>query len=162
MTTSAAAAHSSMLCCIDSSRSPPPAAILRPGIVHRLDKNTSGLIVVAKHDRAHNALGAMFADRKIQKTYIALVHGSVERARGTINSSIARDPIRRTRMTQLTKQDAPPSHTTRSSKNSPRASANSRSSAYASKQAARTRFACIWPPSAMPSSATRSTAGRAN
>ncbi|MDE3149261.1 MAG: RluA family pseudouridine synthase, partial [Acidobacteriota bacterium] len=45
---------------------------LRPGIVHRLDKNTSGLIVVAKNDRAHAALGAMFASRRIQKTYIAL------------------------------------------------------------------------------------------
>jgi 23S rRNA pseudouridine1911/1915/1917 synthase len=72
---------------------------LRPGIVHRLDKNTSGLIVVAKHDRAHNALGAMFSGRKVHKTYIALVHGSVERARGTINAAIARDPVRRTRMT---------------------------------------------------------------
>jgi len=72
---------------------------LRPGIVHRLDKNTSGLIVVAKNDRAHNALGAMFSGRKINKTYIALVHGSVERARGTINAAVSRDPLRRTRMT---------------------------------------------------------------
>jgi len=72
---------------------------LRPGIVHRLDKNTSGLIVVAKHDRAHSALGAMFSGRKVHKTYLALVHGSVERTRGTINAAIARDPVRRTRMT---------------------------------------------------------------
>ena len=72
---------------------------LRPGIVHRLDKLTSGLIVVAKNDRAHVALGAMFSERKVKKTYIALVHGSVERARGTISASIDRDPIRRTRMT---------------------------------------------------------------
>ncbi len=48
---------------------------LRPGIVHRLDKETSGLIVVAKNDRAHAALGAMFAGRRVNKTYIALVHG---------------------------------------------------------------------------------------
>ncbi len=71
---------------------------LRPGIVHRLDKATSGLIVVAKNDRAHAALGAMFAGRKVHKTYIALVHGHVARLRGTIDSAIARDPVRRTRM----------------------------------------------------------------
>jgi 23S rRNA pseudouridine1911/1915/1917 synthase len=71
---------------------------LRPGIVHRLDKATSGLIVIAKNDRAHAALGAMFAGRKVHKTYIALVHGHVARSRGTINAAIARDPVRRTRM----------------------------------------------------------------
>ena len=72
---------------------------LRPGIVHRLDKDTSGLIVVAKNDRAHAALGAMFAGRRIKKTYIALVHGAVEREKGTINAGVSRDPVRRTRMT---------------------------------------------------------------
>lgn len=72
---------------------------LRPGIVHRLDKDTSGLIVVAKNDRAHAALGEMFSSRQIRKTYIALVQGTVERARGTINAGVARDPVRRTRMT---------------------------------------------------------------
>ena len=72
---------------------------LRPGIVHRLDKDTSGLIVVAKNDQAHAALGEMFSSRQIRKTYIALVQGSVERARGSINASIGRDPVRRTRMT---------------------------------------------------------------
>ncbi len=71
---------------------------LRPGIVHRLDKATSGLIVIAKNDRAHAALGAMFAGRKVHKTYIALVHGHLARSRGTINAAIARDPVRRTRM----------------------------------------------------------------
>jgi 23S rRNA pseudouridine1911/1915/1917 synthase len=71
---------------------------LRPGIVHRLDKATSGLIVIAKNDHAHAALGAMFAGRKVHKTYIALVHGHVARSRGTINASIARDQVRRTRM----------------------------------------------------------------
>ena len=49
---------------------------LRPGIVHRLDKSTSGLIIVAKNDRAHAALGAMFSGRHVKKTYIALVHGA--------------------------------------------------------------------------------------
>jgi 23S rRNA pseudouridine1911/1915/1917 synthase len=72
---------------------------LRPGIVHRLDKNTSGLIVVAKNDRAHAALAEMFSSHRIKKTYIALVQGSVERPKGTINASVGRDPLRRTRMT---------------------------------------------------------------
>ncbi len=72
---------------------------LRPGIVHRLDKDTSGLIVVAKNDRAHAALGEMFSSRQMKKTYIALVQGKVERARGTINAGVSRDPARRTRMT---------------------------------------------------------------
>lgn len=72
---------------------------LRPGIVHRLDKETSGLIIVAKNDRAHAALASMFSGREIKKTYIALVQGHLERAKGTINASIARDPLRRTRMT---------------------------------------------------------------
>jgi 23S rRNA pseudouridine1911/1915/1917 synthase len=72
---------------------------LRPGIVHRLDKDTSGLIVVAKNDRTHLALGEMFAGRNIKKTYIALVQGAVERMKGTINAAVGRDPLRRTRMT---------------------------------------------------------------
>jgi len=72
---------------------------LRPGIVHRLDKDTSGLIVVAKNDRAHAALSEMFSSRQIKKTYVALVEGAVERQKGTINSAVARDPVRRTRMT---------------------------------------------------------------
>ena len=75
------------------------AGELRPGIVHRLDKDTSGLIVVAKNDRTHAALAELFSSRQIKKTYIALVQGAVERARGTINASVGRDPVRRTRMT---------------------------------------------------------------
>jgi 23S rRNA pseudouridine1911/1915/1917 synthase len=72
---------------------------LRPGIVHRLDKDTSGLIIVAKNDRAHAALAEMFSSRQIKKTYLALVQGAVERPKGTINASVGRDPLRRTRMT---------------------------------------------------------------
>jgi 23S rRNA pseudouridine1911/1915/1917 synthase len=79
---------------------------LRPGIVHRLDKDTSGLIVVAKNDRAHAALGEMFANRQIKKTYIALVQGAVERQRGTINAGVGRDPTRRTRMTAKPQDNA--------------------------------------------------------
>jgi len=72
---------------------------LRPGIVHRLDKETSGLIVVAKNDEAHRKLAAQFAAREVKKKYIALVHGWVKRDEGTIAQSISRDRVHRTRMT---------------------------------------------------------------
>jgi 23S rRNA pseudouridine1911/1915/1917 synthase len=72
---------------------------LRPGIVHRLDKATSGLIVVAKNDVSHRKLAAQFSHRQVKKTYIALVHGWMKQDRGTISASIGRDRIRRTRMT---------------------------------------------------------------
>jgi 23S rRNA pseudouridine1911/1915/1917 synthase len=72
---------------------------VRPGIVHRLDKETSGLIVVAKNDESHRKLAALFSGRQVKKTYIALVHGRVKTERGTINSSIRRDSVRRVRMT---------------------------------------------------------------
>ena len=69
----------------------------RPGIVHRLDKGTSGLLVVAKTEAAHENLADQFRAREVFKTYIALVHGQVER-RGEIDQPIARDPRNRTRM----------------------------------------------------------------
>jgi 23S rRNA pseudouridine1911/1915/1917 synthase len=72
---------------------------LRPGIVHRLDKQTSGLIVVAKTDEAHRKLAAQFAGRQVKKKYIALVHGWPERSSVTIESKIGRDRIHRQRMT---------------------------------------------------------------
>lgn len=72
---------------------------LRPGIVHRLDKETSGLIVVAKNDDAHRKLAEQFAKREVKKTYIALVHGWPKKERDTINAPISRDPVRRIRMT---------------------------------------------------------------
>jgi 23S rRNA pseudouridine1911/1915/1917 synthase len=72
---------------------------LRPGIVHRLDKETSGLIVVAKNDRAHTRLADQFAQREVQKKYIALVHGWLKKDRGTVALSISRDRVRRIRMT---------------------------------------------------------------
>ena len=74
---------------------------LRPGIVHRLDKNTSGLIVVAKNDAAHRRLALQFAKRQAKKTYIALVHGWMKQKQGTVKSNIGRDQVRRTRMTTL-------------------------------------------------------------
>jgi len=79
---------------------------LRPGIVHRLDKDTSGLIVVAKNDRAHQALGEMFASRQMKKTYIALVEGDLEEAKGTVTAALSRDPMRRTRMTTMPNENA--------------------------------------------------------
>ena len=72
---------------------------LRPGIVHRLDKQTSGLLLVAKNDKAHTKLAEMFSRRQVRKTYIALVHGAVAAESGTVDAAIARDSIRRTRMT---------------------------------------------------------------
>jgi 23S rRNA pseudouridine1911/1915/1917 synthase len=72
---------------------------LRPGIVHRLDKQTSGLIVVAKNDVTHRELGEMFSERRLRKTYLALVHGQVKGEEGTIQLPISRDLVRRIRMT---------------------------------------------------------------
>ncbi|MGC1450385.1 MAG: RluA family pseudouridine synthase [Candidatus Sulfotelmatobacter sp.] len=72
---------------------------MRPGIVHRLDKETSGLILVAKNDEAHRKLAAQFARREVKKTYTALVHGWVKKDQGTITASVSRDPVRRIRMT---------------------------------------------------------------
>lgn len=72
---------------------------LRPGIVHRLDRGTSGVLVVARTDRAHQALAAQFHDRQVEKTYLALVHGRMKQPQGRITTAIARDPVRRTRMT---------------------------------------------------------------
>ena len=72
---------------------------LRPGIVHRLDKETSGVILVAKNDAAHAKLGEAFRQRAIKKTYIALVQGLLAEKSGRIELAIGRDPIHRTRMT---------------------------------------------------------------
>jgi 23S rRNA pseudouridine1911/1915/1917 synthase len=72
---------------------------LRPGIVHRLDKDTSGLVVVAKTDAAHRRLARQFAGRQVKKTYLALVHGWMKESQGTVNAPISRDLVRRTRMT---------------------------------------------------------------
>jgi 23S rRNA pseudouridine1911/1915/1917 synthase len=72
---------------------------LRPGIVHRLDKQTSGLIVVAKNDVAHARLASMFSRRQVRKLYLTLVQGELAQDRGTVNASISRDSVRRTRMT---------------------------------------------------------------
>ena len=70
----------------------------RPGIVHRLDKDTSGLIIVAKHDAAHLSLARQLKERRVEKTYVALVEGRVQPPEGVIDAPIARDPRHRRRM----------------------------------------------------------------
>lgn len=72
---------------------------LRPGIVHRLDRFTSGVILVARTDAAHRALAEQFASRRVEKIYIALVHGQVKTEEGRIETPITRDPHTRVRMT---------------------------------------------------------------
>jgi len=72
--------------------------LTRPGIVHRLDKGTSGLLVVAKTEAAHEHLANQFRAREVFKSYVALVHGQVEHRRGEIDQPIARDPRNRVRM----------------------------------------------------------------
>ena len=74
------------------------AGVQRPGIVHRLDRDTSGLIMVAKTDAAQTSLMAQLKARRVKKTYLALVQGSVEAAAGRIEAPIGRDPRHRTRM----------------------------------------------------------------
>ena len=71
---------------------------LRPGIVHRLDKETSGVILVAKNDAAHAKLGEAFQQRAVKKTYIAMVQGILKEKTGSIELAVGRDPLHRTRM----------------------------------------------------------------
>jgi 23S rRNA pseudouridine1911/1915/1917 synthase len=77
---------------------PASAGPIRPGIVHRLDRDTSGLLVVAKTEEALENLSEQFRDRTVFKSYIALVHGRVDNASGRIDQPLARDPSNRTRM----------------------------------------------------------------
>jgi 23S rRNA pseudouridine1911/1915/1917 synthase len=72
--------------------------VQRPGIVHRLDRDTSGVILVAKNDAAHNSLARQLKERRVEKTYLALVDGTPKPAEGVIDAPIARDPRNRQRM----------------------------------------------------------------
>ncbi len=81
----------------------------RPGIVHRLDKETSGLIIVAKNDAAHHKLAEAFSERKTYKRYTALVMGIPKVSRGTIKEPIGRHPVMRTRMAVV--HSGKPAHT---------------------------------------------------
>ena len=71
----------------------------RPGIVHRIDRFTSGVLLVARTDAAHRGLAAQFANRTVEKVYLAMVHGTVKADQGRIEKPISRDPARRLRMT---------------------------------------------------------------
>ncbi len=88
------------------SRGGSQADALRPGIVHRLDKQTSGLIVIAKNDYSHAKLAESFRTRAVKKTYIALVEGKLEKTAGEINFPIGRDPVHRTRMKAFPQQSS--------------------------------------------------------
>ncbi len=72
---------------------------IKPGIVHRLDKLTSGVMIAAKSDAAHQGLAKQFKDHTLTRAYLALVHGKVEKERGTIQSLIGRNPRHRLKMT---------------------------------------------------------------
>lgn len=74
---------------------------IRPGIVHRLDKDTSGLVIIAKNDKAHNRLSEMFKNKEINKTYLAIVKGSLGRDKGSLETQMGRDPKDRKKMSVL-------------------------------------------------------------
>lgn len=76
----------------------------RPGIVHRLDKETSGCLVAAKNDIAHRELSKQFAERTVEKTYLALVAGKLRKAAGVIDAQIGRHPVHRQRMRVTSKR----------------------------------------------------------
>ena len=79
----------------------------RPGIVHRLDKETSGCLVVAKNDWAHRELSRQFAERGVEKTYLALVAGKLRKAAGVIEEKIGRHPVHRQRMSVASARGRP-------------------------------------------------------
>ena len=71
----------------------------RPGIVHRIDRDTSGILIVARTDSAHQSLASQFQNRQVEKVYLTLCHGKMGKPEGRMTTPIARDPVRRTRMT---------------------------------------------------------------
>ena len=81
--------------------------VMRPGIVHRIDKDTSGLLIVAKNDMAHAALSEQLKDRSLSRTYDCIVHGNFREDRGTVNAPIGRDPRNRQRMAVTEKNSRP-------------------------------------------------------
>ena len=81
--------------------------VLRPGIVHRLDKETSGIMVIAKGDTAYHQLAKQFKNRTVEKVYLAIVRGRFSREEGTIDLAIGRHPTERKRMSTRTKRGRP-------------------------------------------------------
>jgi len=76
---------------------------IRPGIVHRLDKDTSGVMVVAKNDQSHNSLVSQFKSRTVKKRYLAIVEGNLKEESGSFDSVIGRDPVHRIKMSSKSK-----------------------------------------------------------
>ncbi len=72
--------------------------VIRPGIVHRIDKDTSGVLVVAKNDKSHNSLAMQLKDHSMKRTYYAIVEGIVKEEEGTVRTNIGRHPIERIKM----------------------------------------------------------------
>jgi 23S rRNA pseudouridine1911/1915/1917 synthase len=72
--------------------------VARPGIVHRIDKDTSGLLMVAKNDKAHQSLAAQLKAHSVDRVYLAVVHGNIPHSRGTVDAPIGRDPHDRKKM----------------------------------------------------------------
>ena len=81
--------------------------VMRPGIVHRLDKDTSGLLMVAKNDLAHNSLAVQLEKRKVIRRYLALLHGNIKEDAGTVDAPVGRDPHNRQKMTVTDKNSRP-------------------------------------------------------
>lgn len=81
--------------------------VIRPGIVHRIDKDTSGLICVAKNDAAHNFLAEQLKNHTMNRTYVALVRGVIKENHGTINMPIGRDPRNRQKMAVVRENSKP-------------------------------------------------------
>lgn len=81
--------------------------VMRPGIVHRLDKGTSGLMVVAKSDEAHQRLSEQFKKRQVSKLYTALVHGSLKQDEGAVDAAVGRHPVERKKMSTASRRGKP-------------------------------------------------------
>jgi 23S rRNA pseudouridine1911/1915/1917 synthase len=77
---------------------------IRPGVVHRLDKDTSGLIVFAKNDASHQDLARQFKNREVKKTYLALVHGEMKNDSGVIDAPLGRHPVHRKKMAVISSE----------------------------------------------------------
>jgi len=128
----------------------------RPGIVHRLDKNTTGVMLIAKTDEAHWRVSLQFERRTVRKEYFAVCEGEFRLDGDVINQPLAPHPETTQRMIL---RDRPCSR--RRSPNTAFTSgiADTRRSSYSPKPGERTSFACIWPQSVIPWSATNCTAG---
>ncbi len=81
--------------------------VIRPGIVHRIDKDTSGLLVVAKNDTAHLSLAGQIKEHSVARKYIALVHGNISEPRGVVDAPIGRDTKDRKKMAVITRNSKP-------------------------------------------------------